>query len=148
MVWYFHPEGRILEPAAGEGAFLSALPGALWCEVDHGRDFFLWQEPVDWIISNPPYSKTRRFFQHAMTLAPNVVFLVPLRNIFSGYGFVADLYRTGGLRALRVYGTGGRLGFPMGNAIGAVYWQRGYTGFAEFSFYATADAEEAERPGA
>lgn len=128
MVEYFHPTGRILEPFKGAGVFLTYLPSAAWCEVDEGRDFFDWRDPVDWIISNPPYSQTRPAFRHARVLAHDVVFLVPLRNIFSGYGFIRELRQEGGIAAIRLYGTGSRLNFPMGNAIGAVHWQRNYIG--------------------
>lgn len=44
MVEYFKPSGRILEPCAGDGAFLEYLPGAEWCEIEKGRDFFAWNE--------------------------------------------------------------------------------------------------------
>lgn len=128
MIDFFQPRGSILEPFKGAGAFLDRLPTAHWCEIDEGRDFFQWTNPVDWIMSNPPYSLTRPAFKHARSIATNVVFLVPLRNIFSGYGFIKELRQDGGLVGIRLYGTGSTLNFPMGNAIGAVHWQRGYTG--------------------
>ncbi len=127
MVRHFRPSGRILEPCKGGGAFLRHLPpDAFWCEVAEGRDFFDWSEPVDWIITNPPYSATRPFFCHAKSLAANIVFLVPVRNIFAGYGFVREVVGWGGMAAIRWYGRGSSLGFPMGNAVGAVYWKRGF----------------------
>lgn len=124
IVQYFKPYGEVLEPFKGDGIFLRYLPAALWCEIDEGRDFFDWDRSVDWIISNPPYSQTRQCFKHACSLAEHVVFLVPLRNVFSGYGFVKELQRVGGLQEIRLYGTGSRLGFPMGNCIGAIHWSR------------------------
>jgi hypothetical protein len=135
MVSYFSPDGTILEPFKGSGVFTELMPSASWCEIDEGIDFFQWREPVDWIVTNPPYSKTRLCFNHATKLATNIVFLVPLRNIFSGYGFVCEIYRYGGIAAIRLYGTGGRVGFPMGNAVGAFHFQRGYTGPTTWSFY-------------
>ena len=135
MVEHFKPTGRILEPFRGGGVFTDLMPTAEWCELDEGKDFFDWVAPVDWIISNPPYSKTRSCFMHARSLACDVVFLVPLRNIFSGHGFVVELHETGGLKEIRCYGTGSRLGFPMGNAIGAIHWHKGYAGETRFSFY-------------
>ena len=128
MVQHFAPAGRILEPFRGHGVFTALLPHADWCEIDEGRDFFAWTEPVDWIISNPPYSLTRPCFKHAYTIAEHIVFLVPLRNVFSGYGFVKEIRAFGGMPEIRLYGTGGRLGFPMGNCVGAIYCRRGYTG--------------------
>jgi hypothetical protein len=54
---------------------------ASWCEITEGRDFYDWQEPVHWIISNPPWSKIRPFLRHAMSVADNVVFLVTLTHL-------------------------------------------------------------------
>jgi hypothetical protein len=134
MVAHFAPAGRILDPCRGAGAFTDQLPkGTEWCEVEDGRDFFHWTEPVDWVIGNPPYSMTREWFRHSYSIAENLVYLVPLRNIFSGYGFIKEIHNFGGMREIRVYGTGGKLGFPMGNAVGAFHVQRGYDGPTCFS---------------
>jgi hypothetical protein len=35
---------------------------------------------------------------------------------------------------IRLYGTGGTLGFPMGNAVGAIHCQRGYSGPTQWSY--------------
>jgi len=137
VVAVFSPAGRILEPCKGEGAFVNALPGCEWCEIDEGRDFFDWTEQVDWVISNPPYSKTRPWFRHSYKIAKNLLYLVPLRNVFSGFGFLKEIDDFGGFRHIRVYGTGGRLGFPMGNAVGVMHIERGYKGPCEFSFFRT-----------
>lgn len=136
MVRHFQPSGRILEPCRGDGAILGHLPnGSDWCEIDEGRDFFAWSEPVDWIITNPPYSKLRPFMKHAFRLADHVVLLIPARNLFSGYGTVREAIGFGGMKELRWYGTGAKLGFPMGNAIAAVYWERRHQGPTRQSFY-------------
>jgi hypothetical protein len=136
MVRFFNPTGSILEPCKGNGAFLKHLPtNAFWCEISEGRDFFEWQQPVDWIITNPPYSKTRPFMKHAFKVARNVVYLIPARNLFSGYGTVREATSYGGMKNLRWYGTGASLGFPMGNAIAAVHWEKGYVGPTHQTFY-------------
>ena len=136
MVRYFAPTGLILEPCKGGGAFMRQLPpGALWCEINDGRDFFAWHEAVDWIITNPPYSLTREFLRHALGVAASVVFLLPARNIFSGYGTVRECAGWGGMAAIRWYGTGSRLNFPMGNAIAAIHWKQGHFGIIRESFY-------------
>ena len=75
IVERYKPTGRILEPCCGEGAFLKYLPTAEWCEIDKGRDFMDWTEKVDWIITNPPYSKYLDFLRHSFEVANNVVFL-------------------------------------------------------------------------
>ena len=136
MVTHFAPAGIVLEPCRGGGAIHDLLPeGSPWCEIEEGRDFFDFNQEVDWIISNPPYDQTRQFMRHAFRLAENVVFLVPARNIFSGYGTVREMIPWGGLVEIRWYGTGGKLGFPMGNAIAAFHWQRGHDGATRMSFH-------------
>jgi hypothetical protein len=136
MVRYFKPVGAILEPCAGKGAFLEWLPvSTKSCELDEGSDFFKWSEKVDWIITNPPYSKLRGFMIHAFSLANDVALLVPARNVFSGYGTVREAATFGRMKHIRWYGTGNKLGFPMGNAIAAIHWQRGWSGLCNESFY-------------
>ncbi len=56
MLDWFKPCGRVLDPCKGAGAFFDKMPaGAEWCEIREGRDFFEWREPMNWIVSNPPY---------------------------------------------------------------------------------------------
>jgi hypothetical protein len=143
MVRHFQPTGRILEPFRGGGVFMDLMPGADWCEIDDGRDFFEWSEPVDWIVTNPPYSKTRACFAHAAKFARDVVFLLPLRNVFSGFGFIVDIRAFGGIAEIRTYGTGTRLGFPMGNAVGAIHFKRAHAGAMRWSHCNDAYEEQA-----
>lgn len=136
MVEHFAPFGVVLDPCRGEGVFGKYLPDdAHWCEIAEGVDFFHWPHLVDWVIGNPPYSMTREWFRYSYKIACNLVYLVPLRNVFSGYGFVREIYEFGGIREMRIYGTGGKLGFPMGNAIGALHIERGYSGSTKVTFY-------------
>lgn len=71
----YRPVGRVLEPCKGTGSFLKYLPTAEWCEIDEGRDFMAWSDRVDWIVTNPPYSKYLDFLRHSFEVADNVVFL-------------------------------------------------------------------------
>ncbi len=136
MVRHFSPAGRILEPCRGGGAFMRYLPpDAMWCEIAEGRDFFAWNDPVDWIITNPPFSITHAFLRHAISVASEIVFLVPVRNLFSGYAKIRECSGWGGLSAIRWYGPGSRLGFPMGNPIAALQWSRGKKGIVRETFY-------------
>ena len=62
----------VLDPFMGEGAFFDAFFPFVrkdWCEIDKGRDFYEYFEPVDWVISNPPFSQLTKTLQHTMTLA-------------------------------------------------------------------------------
>jgi hypothetical protein len=61
IVDYFKPEGRILEPCAGDGHFLKVLPDADWCEIKRNRDFMSYDGRVDWIITNPRGAKYAHF---------------------------------------------------------------------------------------
>ena len=135
IVQWFKPSGRILEPCKGFGAILQFLPGADWCEITEGKDFYAWNEPVDWIISNPPYSDLKNWLVHSFEVALNIVYLVPLKNFFSGFGQMESCREFGWIKHIRVYGTGTRLNFPMGNAIGAMHFRRGYWGETSWSWY-------------
>jgi hypothetical protein len=49
---------RVLEPFRGEGSFFNNLPSNTlndWCEILDGRDFKDYKEPIDWVVSNPPF---------------------------------------------------------------------------------------------
>ena len=135
MVEYFSPNGLILEPCRGEGVFTNIMPTAEWCEVREGRDFFDWDKPVDWIISNPPYSLARKFILHSFKFADNIVYLLPAWKAILPYGLVKAGQEFGGIKEIRWYGTGTRLNFPTGNGIGAVYWKKDYRGQMAQSFY-------------
>lgn len=50
----------ILDPFLGGGVFFDNYPENNikdWCEIEKGKDFFEYEKRVDWIISNPPFSK-------------------------------------------------------------------------------------------
>ena len=55
----------------------------VWCEIKRGRDFFDWDQPVDWIITNPPWSQIRDFLCHAMEMADHVVFLFTINHLWT-----------------------------------------------------------------
>uniref|UniRef100_UPI003AA81F31 hypothetical protein n=1 Tax=Thioclava sp. TaxID=1933450 RepID=UPI003AA81F31 len=76
--------GHVLDPALGTGALHDQFPDHVersWCELALGRDFLACSDPVDWIMTNPPWSKLREFTRHAMTISENVVWLAPLTNL-------------------------------------------------------------------
>ena len=57
---------NVLEPFRGEGTFFNNLPDNVfkdWTEIVDGRDYRDYHQPIDWVISNPPFrleSKTGR----------------------------------------------------------------------------------------
>ena len=99
MVEFFKPTGRILEPAAGDGAILKYLPGADWCEIEQGRDFYEWVTAVDWIVTNPPYSQFGKFLDHSFLIAPDILFLIPTNKPFNGYEIMTRIRDWGGDKA-------------------------------------------------
>lgn len=112
VVDHFNPKGTVLEPCRGSGHFYDAFPSDTvkhYCEIDEGLDFFDWHEPVNWIISNPPWSQFRAFNLHAMGLAKNVVWIIPLVHL-SGKARIKDVREMGfGLREIVLLDTPKRL---------------------------------------
>ena len=131
----FKPTGRILEPCRGHGAFTDLMPGCEWCEIEQGRDFFGWTEPVDWIVTNPPYSKFRDFFRHAITVAENIVVLIPVAKHFTSWPIIRMARDHGGLRHMRYMGAGQDMGFPFGFPVAAHWYCRGWDGDISVSYY-------------
>jgi len=134
MIEYFKPTGSILDPCKGDGAFLQHLPGAEWCEIREGQDFFNYNKRVDWIISNPPYSGFFDWIYHSMSLADNFVYLLPCNKPFISQRLLIKLKEWGEMKHLRLYGTGNKLGFPVGFAIGAFHFQKGNKEGMTFSY--------------
>lgn len=136
MVEYFKPTGRILEPSCGDGVFMRYLPaGADWCEIERGRDFFKWDTAIDWLFGNPPYSVYSEWMTHSMAVAENICYLIPLNKPFNSGKMIKEWSSWGGIVEMRYYGNGGSLGFPIGFACGAVWFQKGYTGGMKMTVY-------------
>ena len=140
IVEFFKPEGVCLDPCRGASAFYDVLPEPKkWCEIAEGVDFFEFDEKVDWIISNPPYSTFARWLDHTLDLDPaHIVYLIPVNKLLSSLDKLHKVYRYGGIAHIRYYGTGRDAGFPFGFPVGAVYLKRGYSGPVEISWYGNA----------
>jgi hypothetical protein len=137
MVAHFKPSGRVVEPCKGEGVFMKYLPAAEWCEIAEGKDFFKFVEPVDYLFGNPPYKIFSKWMDHSMSIAQNIVYLIPLNKTFNSGKFLLELKEWGFPVHMRYYGTGSELGFPIGFAAGAVHFKRGYRGAMGFSYAST-----------
>jgi len=128
LVEHYAPTGRILEPCAGEGNFLRVLPkGTLWCEIKRGRDFFDFHEKIDWIITNPPWSKMRAFLRHSMELADHVCFLMTINHLWT-QARLRDITKAGfGIREIILLDMPPEFP-PSGFQLGSIHLQRGYRG--------------------
>jgi len=61
------PTDILLDPFLGDGAFYNQYPKDNvkdWCEIQKDRDFFKYNKKVDWIVSNPPFSKLNDVLDH------------------------------------------------------------------------------------
>ena len=131
IVQRYKPNGRMLDPCRGDGAFWRHMPGADYCEIAEGRDFFDWHEPVDWIVGNPPYSVMNRWLEHSFKVADNVVYLIPVAKVFGSLLRLKMIKEYGGIAEVWAPWTGRAIGFEFGWAVGAVHFKRGHTGGME-----------------
>lgn len=83
LVEHFKPKGKGLEPCCGTGNILQFLPCADWCEIEKGKDFFDYKEKVDYIFTNPPWSKIRPFMEHAMEIADEIYMLFTINHLWT-----------------------------------------------------------------
>jgi hypothetical protein len=83
IIKYFNPHGKLLEPCKGTGNFLRYMPDAEWCEIKEGKDFMNYEGNVDWIITNPPWSKMRAFLTKSLDIAENIVFLITINHLWT-----------------------------------------------------------------
>ena len=139
IVKHFQPTGRCLDPCRGTGVFFNCLPaGSEWCEIEEGKDFFAYDGAVEWIISNPPYSCFAEWLYHSFTIAANIVYLIPVNKPFNGFKTMRKTREYGGIAEIYAIGPGSWLKFPIGFAVGAVHFKRGYKGGIKMSFMETA----------
>lgn len=131
IVNHFKPEGKILEPCCGTGAFLKFLPGADYCEIDKGRDFLKVNGKWDWIITNPPYSIYRDFFNKSMAVSDNVVFLQLINATFYKARLRDMQENKFGIKKILLLDTPKE--FPQfGFQLGCVYYKKHYKGEINF----------------
>lgn len=127
LVEHFSPTGRGLEPCSGDGHFLQFLPNCDWCEITKGRDFFDYNEKVDYIFTNPPWSDIRNFLKHSMEIADNVYMLFTINHLWTK-ARQRDIQDAGfGIAEICLFDTPKE--FPQsGFQCGMVWLQRGYSG--------------------
>ena len=82
IIEHYNPSGVILDPSRGTGAFYDNFQSDEkdWCELAEEKDFLAYDKKVDWIITNPPWSKMRDFMLHGMKVADNIVYLTTINH--------------------------------------------------------------------
>jgi len=68
-------EDKWLDPFKGLGSYYNQFPtdNKDWTEITDNRDFFTYEEGVDIICSNPPYSLINEVFTKSVSLNPRVI---------------------------------------------------------------------------
>ena len=136
IIDYLPIEGTVLDPCRGEGAFYDQFPlytTPLYCELSEGHDFFDWDEKVDWIVSNPPWSIYREFAKHSYKWADNVAYLITVNHDLALKARLRDMKEAGfGIREVIMVDTPKENWPQSGFQLGVVWKQRGYKGKVKF----------------
>lgn len=130
MISFYNLSGKVLDPFRGGGVFYNNFPDnvdSYWCEIDDGVDFFEFEERVDWIISNPPYSIFDEVLEHSFKISENVVYLVPLSKVVSSLGRIKSILGYGNIKSIKIIGAS-KCGFPFGFPACSIHIQRNYLG--------------------
>ena len=130
-------QDTLLEPFSGDGAFLDCMPLGRtdWCQIDKGKGFFEYKEHVDWIITNPLYSIFKQILPKMLEVADNVVLVIPVNKLLSSMPRLMDIKRAGfNIKKIHYLGSGRQLKFPFGFPVGAIYIERGYEGYIDFTY--------------
>lgn len=136
IIEHFSPSGIILDPSRGEGAFYDNFPGENneWCELGENKDFLTYNKKVDWIITNPPWSKMQEFLLHGMKVADNIVYLTTI-NHYTTKKRIRDMRNNNfAIKEIYCVPTPIKPWPQLGFQLGAVHTQRNYTGDIKFSY--------------
>lgn len=136
IIEHFNPTGKILDPCRGTGSFYNNFSSETkyWCEIGEGKDFFSFEESVDWIITNPPWSKMRDFLAHGMKVSDNIVYLTTI-NHYTTKRRIRDM-KQNGFAIKEIYNVvAPKKPWPqLGFQVAAIHTQRGYDGDIKFSY--------------
>ena len=136
IIKHFNPKGKCLDPCRGDGAFYQFMPkGSDWCEIQEGVDFFEYDKKVDWIITNPPWSILRQFYEHSIKIgAKNIVFLYNF-NALMTKARLRLVYQNGyGIKEIYAVPTPKENWPQAGFQLGAVHVAKGYEGPVNLTF--------------
>lgn len=127
LVKHFKPRGKGLEPCKGSGNILKYLKHADWCEITEGKDFFNYNEKVDYVFTNPPWSKIKDFLQHSMKISNNVYFLMTINHLWTKARLKLIKENNFGIKEILIFDTPKE--FPQsGFQVGMIHLKRNYKG--------------------
>ena len=136
IIEHFNPIGRILDPCRGKGAFYNNFntDNKDWCELADDKDFLTYDKKVDWIITNPPWSKMQQFLVHGMKISKNVVYLTTI-NHYTTKRRIRDM-REHNFAIKEIYNvpTPTKPWPQLGFQLAAVYTQYRWNGDIKFSY--------------
>ena len=136
IIEHFNPSGLVLDPSRGHGAFYDnfSTDNKDWCELGEGKDFLQYSRKVNWIITNPPWSKMQKFLEHGMRIADNIVYLTTI-NHYTTKKRIRDMreYRFG-IAEIYCVPTPSKPWPQMGFQLGAIHTKRGYTRDIKFIY--------------
>ncbi len=132
LVSHFNPHGKGLEPCCGSGNILKFLSNADWCEITKGKDFFNYNKQVDYIFTNPPWSKIRDFLRHSMQIAHEIYFLITINHIWTKARLRDIDNNNFAIKEICIFDT--PQSFPQsGFQLGMVYLSKNYKGKIAFT---------------
>jgi hypothetical protein len=128
IIEHFKPNGRVLDPARGDGAFYDQIEGEKdWCEINMGRDFFSYKAKADCIITNPPWSLFRQYLIHSMELANDIYFLITINHVWTKARLREVREKGFGIKEIFLIDSPSN--FPQsGFQVGVVHFKRGWKG--------------------
>jgi hypothetical protein len=130
IIDHFSPNGLILDPCRGEGSFYDNFDTESkdWCELEEGIDFLKYDKKVDWIITNPPWSKMQQFLAHGMKVADNIVYLTTI-NHYTTKNRIRDMRENNfAIKQIYCVPTPKKPWPQLGFQLGAIHTKRWYTG--------------------
>ena len=131
IIQHFSPKGKILDPCRGQGAFYNNYPSDCikdYCELSEQKDFFDYEQKVDWIITNPPWSKIKEFMLHSIKICNNIVYLISI-NHYSTKARLRIIHENGfGIKEMYCVKTPPSPWPQSGFQIAAIHIQKGYVG--------------------
>jgi len=80
----YNPSDKWLDPCKNSGNYYNQFPNDNkdYCEILEGKDFFNYNQPVDIICQNPPYSLMNKWIEKNIELNPRVIsFLIGIGNL-------------------------------------------------------------------